>query len=296
MQTVEVQIPSAAVSDQALQSLYPQSTGPYASRNDFARSSKAAPIRAPASSPLAAPETTSLAAVSSSERKRFAAWSTASCCSGARSPRSAAICSRSSRIALRLLVTLSMLALVIVSPARSSTRFSMSARASHTLFCAFSSSDSPHATGSAANRAARMTIVLRRIAGHPLLRRLERGGLEYARFAGDHPCEQPGCPGHPVEVGDDRRAHPSVVVADAEIEAELGVGPQRPGLDLVQVLDQIQGPQATAGVERPAQLGHQHVGVIVALDFARDSEADSASGHLRDSLDHGPTDARHRTD
>jgi hypothetical protein len=36
------------------------------------------------------------------------------------------------------------------------------------------------------------------------------------------------------------------VVANAEIEAELGVGPQRPGLDLVQILDEIQGPQAPA--------------------------------------------------
>jgi hypothetical protein len=36
------------------------------------------------------------------------------------------------------------------------------------------------------------------------------------------------------------------VVADAEVEAELRVGPQRAGLDLVEVLDQVERAQAAA--------------------------------------------------
>ena len=56
-----------------------------------------------------------------------------------------------------------MLADVIVSAARSSTRFWMSARASQTLFWAFSSSDSPHATGTTASTPARNPIIHLRI-------------------------------------------------------------------------------------------------------------------------------------
>ena len=57
-------------------------------------------------------------------------------------------------------VTCSMLAVVMVRSARSSTRRWMSARASHTSFCAFSSSDSPQATSgpAAPSKAARTGI------------------------------------------------------------------------------------------------------------------------------------------
>src|SRR6185437_3153602 len=72
--------------------------------------------------------------------------------------------------------------------------------------------------------------------GHPGLRLLELGGREHPRLPRDHPGEQLGRSRHPVDVGDDGRAHPLLVVADAEIEAELAVGPERPRLDVVEVL------------------------------------------------------------
>jgi hypothetical protein len=61
--------------------------------------------------------------------------------------------------------------------------------------------------------------------------------------------------------------------------------PKRARLDLVQILDQIQRPQPAAGLKRPAQLGHEHLVVVLTLDLARRPESDRARRYVGPSLD-----------
>ena len=112
----------------------------------------------------------------------------------------------------------------------------------------------------------------------PSLRPVELGEREHPGLSGDHPGEELRRARHPVDVGDDRRADPCAVVADAEVEPELRVGPQGAGLDLVEVLDHVERPQPAAGLERPVEFGHQHLVVVLALDLARGPEPERPGG------------------
>jgi hypothetical protein len=72
----------------------------------------------------------------------------------------------------------------------------------------------------------------------------------------------------------------------AKVEPELGIGPQRSRLNLVQILDQVQRAQPAAGLERPAQLRRQNLVVVLTLDLARRPKPDRARRHICQSLDH----------
>ena len=126
-------------------------------------------------------------------------------------------------------------------------------------------------------------------AGDPLLRRGEVGHREHARLPGDHPREQPRRVGDPVQVGDDRRALPPVVVPDAEVEAQLRIGPQRARLDALHVLDQVQRPQRRAALHRRLQRGHEQAAVVLTGDVAGRPEAQCARRHPLQLLDHART-------
>src|SRR4029453_3520055 len=84
------------------------------------------------------------------------------------------------------------------------------------------------------------------VAGHPALRLLQLGAREHTCLARDHPSEELRRPCHPVDVGDDGRANPRVMVPDAQVEPELGIGPEGARLDLIQVIYDVQRPQAVA--------------------------------------------------
>jgi hypothetical protein len=94
------------------------------------------------------------------------------------------------------------------------------------------------------------------------------------------------------------RTHASVA-SDPEVEPELRVGPQRAGLDLVEIVDHVERAQAAAGLERAVEFGHQHLFVVVGLDLARDTEPHRARRHVAESLDHdtdvltGPVTSHH---
>jgi hypothetical protein len=56
-------------------------------------------------------------------------------------------------------------------------------------------------------------------------------------------------------------------------------------LELVQVIDQVQGPQR-ARLVGCAELGDQHLAVVVAMDVPGHAKADRALGHVGQALDH----------
>ena len=118
------------------------------------------------------------------------------------------------------------------------------------------------------------------VAGDPDLCFGELGEREDARLTGDHPREQLRRASHPVDVGDDGRPHPFLVVPDGEVQAELGVGPKRAGFDFVEVLDHIQRSQATPSLKCSPELGGEYVVVVLALNFAGCPEPDRARRHL----------------
>jgi hypothetical protein len=53
------------------------------------------------------------------------------------------------------------------------------------------------------------------------------------------------------------------VVPNAKVETEPGISPQRSWLDLVQILDQVQRAQPTAGLERPTQRRHEYLAKLL---------------------------------
>jgi hypothetical protein len=76
-------------------------------------------------------------------------------------------------------------------------------------------------------------------------------------------------------------------MADAEIEAELRVSPERAGLDFIEIFDQVERPQAAAPLKRPPEFGREYLVLVLALDLAGYAEADSSSRHVCHTLDHG---------
>jgi hypothetical protein len=75
-------------------------------------------------------------------------------------------------------------------------------------------------------------------------------------------------------------------MAHGEVEAELAVRPQGAGLDLVEVLDHVEGAELAATLERLVELGHEDVGVVLAGDLPGGPEAERARGHVLQSRDH----------
>src|ERR1700760_3708729 len=122
-------------------------------------------------------------------------------------------------------------------------------------------------------------------AGDPGLCLVQLGEREHAHFARDHPREELCCPYHPVDVGDNRRAHPRVPVPDAEIKPKPRIGPQRGGLNLVECLDHVQRPEWPSR-ERPLELRAEHIVVVLTLDFTPHTEARRPRRHVGQSLDH----------
>jgi hypothetical protein len=78
---------------------------------------------------------------------------------------------------------------------------------------------------------------------------------EHAHLTRDHPREQRGRARHPFDVRDDGRPLPRLAVADADIEPELRICPQRARLDLIEPLNEVQRPQPLTVLERAMELG-----------------------------------------
>ena len=124
----------------------------------------------------------------------------------------------------------------------------------------------------------------------PLRRRAR--AREYARLTRMHPREEPRRARHPLDIRDNRRAYPRVVARHAEVEPELGIGPQRAGLDLVEVLDQVECRSSRS--LSSARCLHQHFVVVLTLDLARRAEPDGTRRHIRQPFDHANVPTRRR--
>ena len=121
----------------------------------------------------------------------------------------------------------------------------------------------------------------------PCLCLLQLVAREHARLAGDHPREQLGRARHPMDVGDDGRANPGLVVADAEVEANLASIRALPARSSA---DSLVDRGAARAARRPhphqPQLRHEYLVVVLTFDFARRPKPDRARRHLGQSLDH----------
>jgi hypothetical protein len=78
-------------------------------------------------------------------------------------------------------------------------------------------------------------------------------------------------------------------MTNGEVEAELAVSPQGVGLDLVEVLDHVERAEPAGALERRVELGHEHVGVVLARDLPGGPEAECARGHVLQALNHART-------